>query len=240
MQVVVYPDAIALGEAIAGQLVDLLAAKPTAVLALASGKTPVPIYQSLVARHRQGQVSFARATIFALDEYVGVDAADPRSFATFFREHLFDHIDLPADQAHVPNGLAADLANECRTLDAKILAAGGFDLCLLGIGLNGHLAMNEPGPVLAAPTHVADLAEQTRATLSPDLAHVRQGITLGMAAIMSSRQLVIAATGTAKAPIVARALLPAIDPQVPASFLQLHPEALLALDAQAGREIVVA
>lgn len=233
-----YPDPEALGEAIAGQIASRLAAAPRTVLGLASGKTPIPVYAALARMHRRGEVSFAQATVFALDEYLGVSASHPDSFSAFFQEHLCSRLDLPAERFFIPDGAAGDPVLECRSYDARILAAGGLDFCLLGVGTNGHLAMNEPAPVLASQTHVEELSDDTRALLPPALSHVRFGITMGMGTIFGASELVLIAVGESKAEIVTRALLPVIDPMLPASCLKLHPRATLAVDAEAGAFLV--
>lgn len=238
MEIRIHPDSRSLAVAVAGEIARQLSEKPASVLALASGKTPVPIYQALVEMYRRGEVSFREATVFALDEYLGLGPRDPRSFAAFFERELFTRVDLHRERAFVPDGRAADPAHECRTYEARILASGGIDLCLLGIGKNGHLAFNEPGPVLTAQAHLAEIAEDTRRSMSPDLQEIRHGITMGMATILNSRRVILVATGEEKADIVTRALLPVIDPWVPASFLQLHPNAALALDAGAARDFI--
>ncbi len=233
-----FPDPETLGEAIAQRIVDRLRARPASVLALASGKTPVPVYDALVRRYRAGEVSFAQATVFALDEYLGVAPDDPLSFAGFFRQHLFSRVDLAPERCFVPDGSAGDPDLECRSYEARILAAGGIDLSVLGIGPNGHIAMNEPGPVLFPATHVEELSRQTRELLPAALSHVRAGLTMGMATLLNAAEVMLLATGAAKAEIVSRAVLPVLDPMVPASFVKLHPRALLAVDAAAGSSLV--
>ncbi len=238
MDIWIHPDAATLARAVAAEIGAQLEAKPCAVLALASGRTPVPVYEELAQRQQKREITFKDATVFALDEYLGLNAADPGSFGAFFEEHLFGRVDLPRSQAHVPDGRAGDPAHECRAYEARILAAGGIDLCLLGVGKNGHLAFNEPGPVLTAQAHVAEIADETRRGMPEALRDVRYGLTMGMATILNARRVILMATGPDKADIVTRALVPIIDPWVPASLLQLHPDAVMALDAAAARDLV--
>ncbi|MBM3270772.1 MAG: glucosamine-6-phosphate deaminase [Candidatus Sericytochromatia bacterium] len=237
MDIWIHPDAASLARSVAREIAAQLA-KPSSVLALASGRTPVPVYDELVAMHDRREITFRGATVFALDEYLGRNGADVGSFGAFFADHLFGRVDLPRERAHVPDGRAADPARECRAYEARILAAGGIDLCLLGLGRNGHVAFNEPGPILAAQAHVAEIADQTREGFPPELADVRHGLTMGMATILNARRVILVATGPDKADIVTRALVPVVDPWVPASLLQLHPNAVFALDGAAARDLV--
>ncbi|MBM3274720.1 MAG: 6-phosphogluconolactonase, partial [Candidatus Sericytochromatia bacterium] len=147
MDIWIYPDANALADAVADLIAAQLLSRPASVFALASGKTPLAVYDELAVRVREGRTSFHAATVFALDEYLGLGAGDRHSFASYFDTQVFGPINLPATQGFVPDGRAADPAKECRAYEARILAAGGVDFCVLGVGQNGHLAFNEPGPV---------------------------------------------------------------------------------------------
>ena len=238
MEIWIHPEAQALARAVAGAIASQLASKPASVLALASGRTPVPVYEALVEMYRRGEVSFREATVFALDEYVGLGSRDPRSFGAFFERELFTRVDLHRERAFVPDGRSPEPPHECSQYEARILAAGGIDLCLLGIGKNGHLGFNEPGPVLTAQAHVAEIADETRRAMPSELGQVTHGITMGMGTMLNAQRVILMATGADKADIVTRALLPIIDPWVPASFLQLHPHAVFALDSEAARDFV--
>ena len=238
MDISIHPDTRALGQAVAEAIGALLRRKPDAVLALASGRTPVPVYDALVALHARGEAPFDQARVFALDEYMGIGPDHPDSFAAFFRKHLFTRVALSAANAWVPDGLSADPVHECRAYEARILAAGGIDLCLLGIGTNGHLGFNEPGSILSAQAHVAEISDDTRRKMPKALEAVHYGLTMGMASIMNAREILLLATGEDKAEIVTRSLLPLIDTMVPASLLQLHPNASFAMDGKAARNFV--
>lgn len=238
MDISIYPDTQSLGQEVAGTIAALLRRKPDAVLALASGRTPEPVYEALVALHAQGKAPFDKARVFALDEYMGVGPDHPDSFAAYFRKQLFTRVDLSPFNCWVPDGASADPVRECRAYEARILAAGGIDLCLLGIGTNGHLAFNEPGPILSAQAHVAEISDDTRRKMPRSLDAIRYGLTMGMASLMNAREILLIATGEAKAEIVTRSLLPLIDTMVPASLLQLHPNARFAMDGQAARNFI--
>lgn len=226
IQLHLLPDAEAVAKTVSNRLAAFLRERPAAVLALPSGNTPVEAYARLA--HEPGL--FEQATVFALDEFVGLGPGDPRSFAAFFRTHLFGPCGLPADRAHVLNGLAPDLEAEARRYEQAIDRAGGLDLTLLGLGANGHIAFNEPAATLGARTHVVSLAP-------PSSAIAPRGITMGVGTLLSAPTVWLIATGAAKADAVRRMLAGQVDPACPASLLQLHPDAHVFLDTAAASEI---
>lgn len=225
------------GELIARQL----RSKPDSILGLATGSTPLPFYREWITLVQKGKLSFASARSFNLDEYAGLPRTHSQSYWTFMQENLLKHIDLPAAAAEIPNGEAADLQAECVNYDRKLESAGGIDWQLLGIGHNGHIGFNEPGPSLTAGTHVVELAEETRRANSrffesPD-AVPRQAITVGMGTILKAREIVLVAQGEGKADIVARALTGPVMTELPASFLQLHAKVTVVLDEAAASKL---
>ena len=205
------------------------------VLGLATGETPIPLYQELVAFHRQG-LSFRHVTTVNLDEYVGLSPDHPQSYYRFMADHFWNRVDIPADKTHIPHGLAPDLEQECRRYD-QVLAAHPIDLQVLGIGRNGHIGFNEPG-VLNATTHVVALTADTLAANARffDKADTvpTHAITMGMETILQSREIVLMAFGRDKADAVGRALGDTISSRVPASFLQRHPNVTFVLDHDAA------
>jgi len=240
VNVVVLPTPEAVCRHGADIVAELVTAKPHAVLALPAGNTPRLVYAELARRHREQGLSFARATAFSLDDYVGIGADHPALFRRFMEEELYRHVDLPRERAHAPDGEAADLHAACDSYERAIAAAGGLDLCLLGIGGNGHIAFNEPGAPLDSPTHVVALADDTRRALVASFGggHVpAQAITIGIATILAARRCVLLAYGDAKAGVIARALQGPAVPGVPASALQLHPDAAVVLDAAAASQL---
>jgi glucosamine-6-phosphate deaminase len=221
----------------------LLGARPAAVLALPVGATPRPVYAELRARHRAGALSFARATAFSLDEYVGVGRDDPRSFHHTLRDQLYDHVDFAAARMHAPDGVAADLDAAAAGYEQAIADAGGLDLALLGIGGNGHIAFNEPGSPFSSRTRVVALAPETRAGAAGfggAEAAPTHALTIGVGTILAARRCVLLAHGAGKAAIVARALEGPIGPDVPASALRLHGDATVILDAAAASRLTQA
>jgi glucosamine-6-phosphate deaminase len=216
---------------------ELLAAAPGVVLALPAGNTPRPVYAALVRRHRDDGLSFARATAFTLDEYAGVAADHQASFRRYMFEELYRHVDLPRAGAHAPEATAADLHAECARYEGAIAAAGGIDLCLLGIGGNGHIAFNEPGSSFESRTRVVALADDSRAAVAGAFggeAVPTRALTMGIATILAARRCVLLAYGAGKADVIARAIQDPPTPALPASALQLHPDATIILDAAAA------
>lgn len=226
-----------LNRAGAGLIASLLQAKPKAALGLATGSTPIGIYEELVKLHRSGSVSFAKARSYNLDEYVGLSGSHPASYRCFMNTHLFDLVDIDPANTHVPNGLAVDLEQECAYYDAMIEDAG-IDLQLLGLGHNGHIGFNEPDDSLIAGTHAATLQHQTReanARFFDSIYDVpKQAITMGVAPIMKARQVMLVVRGESKAEIARQALTGPITTKCPASLLQLHPNLVVLMDEAAG------
>ncbi len=220
------------------QYAALLKEKPNAVLGFATGSTPLPLYRELVAANHRGELSFRAATTFNLDEYVGLDESNPQSYRAFMNENLFSQIDIPLEQTHVPNGKTAS-TEEAEAYDAKIMAAGGIDLQLLGIGHNGHIGFNEPGTPFASRTHRVRLSESTRNANARFFSSIdevpREAVSMGIQTVMNARAILLFAQGASKAKIIEAALKGPVTEAVPASVLQLHPNVTLYLDEEAAK-----
>ncbi len=201
--------------------------KPQSVLGLATGSTPVGTYKELVRFHRDEELDFSNVLSFNLDEYFGLSPEHAQSYRYFMRQNLFDHINIPLENTHVPDGLTQDVARTCAEYDGMVASLGGTDIQLLGIGDNGHIAFNEPHTFFFAQTHLVDLNEETikaNARFFESEAEVpRQAITMGMRSIFSAKLILLLASGPNKASAIARMIKGPIDPQLPASILQLHP-----------------
>ncbi|MCW3475004.1 glucosamine-6-phosphate deaminase [Limobrevibacterium gyesilva] len=227
-------DAAAVAERVSDIILARVRAQPRLTLGLATGRTMVPIYQRLVAAYRAGTVSFRGCTTFNLDEYCGLAAHDPASFHTYMRASFFDHVDLRADHAHVPDGMAADADGESLRYERLIAAAGGIDLQVLGIGINGHIGFNEPGSPLRSRTCRVTLAPETRAANSFSFGEGRavpsHAITMGIATILDAREIVLVATGRDKKRAVEAALNGPVSEDCPASALRRHHHACLVCD----------
>ncbi|MBB6732426.1 glucosamine-6-phosphate deaminase [Cohnella zeiphila] len=239
MNVLTFDSNEKLNETGANIIVGLVQTNPRAVLGLATGGTPVGVYEQVVNDFKQGLVSFKQATSFNLDEYVGLDAGHPESYRSYMKHHLFDHIDLPAERAYIPNGNASNLEEECARYDERIAAAGQIDLQLLGLGHNGHIGFNEPAHALIRGTHVVDLAQETlqaNARFFNNIDEVpKQALTMGVGTILKAKMILLIVRGADKAEIVHRALTGPITTDVPASLLQTHPHLVVLLDREAGR-----
>ena len=214
------------------------------VLGLATGNTPLLFYQELVRLHREAGLSFANVVSFNLDEYLGLDRQHPQSYWTFMHRNLFDHVDLPAQNIHLPSGTLpeAAIAAHCAAYETCIRDAGGLDFQLLGIGSNGHIGFNEPGSPKDSRTRRMCLDEITRLDAAPALGGLAQvpthAITMGCATILEARRIVLLASGAHKAAIVRAALTGPITAQVSASFLQQHPNTAFYLDQSAASALV--
>ena len=211
--------------------------KPNCVLGLATGGTPVGLYQQLVEWYKKGDLSFAETRSVNLDEYLGLSPHHEQSYRYFMQDNLFDHIDIHPENTHVLNGLAKDPDAECAAYNKLIAELGGIDLQLLGMGHNGHIAFNEPGDDFGLETHVVDLTESTIEANKRFFADVndvpRQAYTMGIKTIMSAKTILLLVSGADKAQILHDCLCGPIVPQVPASILQLHGDVIVIADEAA-------
>ena len=242
MEVIVVPSADAACLRAARIVARLLRAKPEAALALPTGTTPRAIYAELVRQHREEGLSFARATAFNLDEYVGIRPDHPGSFRRAMHEALYQYVDLPPDRAHAPDGQAADLAGACAGYEAAIAAAGGLALALLGLGTDGHIAFNEPASSFGSRTRLKTLTDETRAANQSAFGAdpvPHHALTVGIATILSARRCLLVAFGAAKAAAVAKMVEGPLAALVPASALQLHPHATVIVDEAAAEGLAL-
>ena len=213
------------------------------VLGLATGSTPVGVYNELVRMHKEEGLSFQNVVTFNLDEYFGLEPHELQSYVRFMNEHLFDHIDIVKDNVHVPDGTLKieDVDRYCSEYEARIVKAGGIDIQLLGIGRTGHIGFNEPGSSLTSKTRLITLDRVTRIDAASDffgIEHVpRCAITMGVGTIMDAKRAFLLAFGEHKAPIIARTIEGDISPQIPATFLQEHQGVEVLVDEPASNEL---
>lgn len=236
----VLDDAAQAAAYVGQEVVRTLAQAPATVIGLATGATMRPVHAWLVAAHRRGDVSFAAATSFNLDEYVGLEPQHPCSFAATMRTALFDHADFAPGHIHLLDGGAPDLAAEAERYEAAMGRAGWIGLQLLGIGRNGHIGFNEPGSALESVTRVVSLSPETRAANRAAFGAEtvpERALTVGIGTILRASRILLLATGPEKADAVSAAWAGPIRPQCPASALHLHPAACFVCDRQAASAI---
>ena len=245
--VTVYDQPGDASRAVAREIADLVTERAKAgkrtVLGLATGSTPVGVYDELIRLHREEGVSFRSVVTFNLDEYWPMQPDALQSYRRFMREHLFDHLDIPAEQIHIPDGTLPRqrVSEACSRYEAMIREAGGIDLQLLGIGRTGHIGFNEPGSAVESRTRLITLDGVTRADAASDFFGEwnvpRQAITMGVGSIMDARRVVLLAFGEHKAPIVRKAVEEPPCSHVSASALQQHADARFVLDRAAAARL---
>ncbi len=235
MRITVLPDREALDRAAADVIWEAARAKPHLLICLASGETPTGMYALLTAAPER----LASARYIQLDEWAGVGPDDPASCAAYLQSTMLDPLAVPPERRIDFRGDAPDAAAECRRVAAALEAAGPIDLCILGLGLNGHLALNEPAESFDPFCHVATLAEQSRThpMLAETAAPVRQGLTLGLGDILRSHRILLMVSGAAKRMPLARLAARRVTPALPASFLWLHGDAACLCDRDAAADI---
>ncbi|PYI57101.1 glucosamine-6-phosphate deaminase [Paenibacillus flagellatus] len=230
-----------LNEAGAGIITGLVQTNPRAVLGLATGGTPVGIYEEIVKTYRKGMVSFKSVTTFNLDEYVGIPEDHPESYHAYMNKHLFDHVDVSRERTHIPNGNAPELEQECARYNQLLDDAKQIDLQLLGLGHNGHIGFNEPDHALVSGTHIVELKDETRQANARFFNSIDEvpthALTMGVGTILKAKMILLVVRGADKAEIVHRALKGPITTECPASLLQTHPHVVVLLDTESGRLI---
>ena len=225
-----------LSKLIADEFISLIKEKPNAVLGLATGTSPIKIYQNLVKAYQDGVISFRDIKTFNLDEYIGLEGTHPQSYRYFMNDNLFNHVDINKENTHVLLGVG-DYVAYANNYDNLIEQAGGIDLQILGIGSDGHIAFNEPGTPFTSLTHIAELTESTikdNSRLFNDISEVpTKSMTMGLASIMRAKKIVLIATGKNKAQAIYNLLKGEITEEVPCSILQNHNDVTIYVDEDA-------
>ena len=243
MEVIVKPTYEDMSRAAAQEVVTLLNAKPDAVIGMATGSTPLGMYQELVRLHRDEGLDFSQVRTFNLDEYVGLPIDHPQSYHYFMYENLFRHINIPPQNIHIPSGTTGNYRAFCEWYEQQITSCGGIDLQVLGIGSDGHIAFNEPTSSLGSRTRLKTLAEPT----IDDNARFFErredvpiyAITMGVGTILEARRVIILAKGPNKANAIAQAIEGPVTSMITASALQLHPITRVFLDEEAASELTM-
>ena len=241
MEVFIFPDAPGMARAAARQVALVLNEKPNAVLGMATGSTPLGLYQELVRMYQRRELDFSHVTTFNLDEYVGLPVTHPQSYHQFMHEHFFRHVNIPPQNIHIPSGTTTNYRAFCGWYEQRIRDSGGIDVQILGIGSDGHIAFNEPGSSLSSRTRLKTLAKSTiddNARFFSNREDVPiYAITMGVGTILEARHVLLLATGRKKAAAVAAAVEGPVTSMVTASALQMHPNSQVLLDEEAASEL---
>jgi glucosamine-6-phosphate deaminase len=242
MEVIILPDPQKAAQLVARIVAKELRARPALVLGLATGRTMERVYACLVEFHRREGLDFARCSTYNLDEYIGLPASHPCSYRTYMDQRLFGQVNIHPERTHLPDGMALDLAEECRRYEAMMAASGGIGLQLLGIGSDGHIGFNEPLSALLSRTREKALTPATLKQNAPmfggdPVAVPKRAITMGVGTILDSSRCLMLVTGPSKAAILAKAVEGPITSMVTASALQLHPKCQVVVDEDAAREL---
>lgn len=240
MEVIILETSEEVAQLAANRIQNQLAKKANSVLGLATGSTPIKMYNELVRRHQEELIDFSKVTTFNLDEYVGVKPDDPGSYAYYMEENLFSKINMKSANAFIPNGAASDIEAECLRFENAIKNKGPIDIQILGIGRDGHIGFNEPISSLASRTRLKTLTEATRKDNSKFFTNgevPHHVITMGVGTILEAREIILMATGAAKAQAIAQTVEGPVAAMVPASALQYHNKVKLIIDQEAASKL---
>ncbi|WP_455662039.1 glucosamine-6-phosphate deaminase [Pradoshia sp.] len=237
MKIIVVEDYQEMSKKAAEILIKKVHENPSAVLGLATGSTPVGLYNELIEDRQKNGTSYKDIRTVNLDEYIGLPKEDKNSYFTFMCEHLFKPLEIPNDHTHIPKGNTTDHLEECDRYEKIIESLGQVDLQILGIGSNGHIGFNEPGSSFTGNTHIIDLKESTRQANARFFESIddvpKQAITMGVGTIMKSREILLLASGKAKAEAIRGTIHGEITEELPASILQTHPNVTIIVDKEA-------
>jgi glucosamine-6-phosphate deaminase len=241
MEVIITKTYEEMSRAAAEAVAAVMNAKPNAVLGMATGSTPLGLYQELVKMHKKGGLDFSQVTTFNLDEYVGLPVTHPQSYHYFMHENFFKHVNMPIQNIHIPSGTTSNYRAFCEWYEKRITECGGIDVQILGIGSDGHIAFNEPTSSLSSRTRLKTLAKSTiddnaRFFKSRDEVPV-YAITMGVGTILEARKILLLANGKKKADAVAAAVEGPITSMITASALQLHPDSTVYSDDDAASKL---
>ncbi len=244
MEIVICKDYDEMSKKAGAEVAAVVRAKPNAVLGLATGTSPIGLYSELIRMHKEEGLDFSGVGSFNLDEYVGLPPEHEQSYRYFMNKHLFDGLNIDKANTHVPSGTATDYAKHCQDYEDAIVAAGGIDVQVLGIGSDGHVGFNEPGDSLCCRTHTVTLTEQTIVD-NARLFEKKEDVplfacTMGVGTVMDARKCVMVVNGAHKAATVARAFEGPVSCMCTASALQMHNDTVVFLDEEAAGELQMA
>ncbi len=237
MRVIVCDNYKEMSEAGAKIIASQLTLKPNSILGLATGSTPVGMYEELIKMNKSGEIDFSGVRTFNLDEYYPISRDNRQSYYYFMKDKLFSHINISEGNTNIPNGETDDPEKECMEYEKKIKAAGGVDIQVLGIGRNGHIGFNEPDAALNSYTHLTALTENTLNAnsrfFSEDEVMPTKALTMGIATILSAKKIILLASGASKSRVVGELLNGKINTSIPATMLKTHPDVVLICDKDA-------
>ncbi|WP_078429096.1 glucosamine-6-phosphate deaminase [Alkalihalobacterium alkalinitrilicum] len=243
MKIIEVKDYQEMSQKAAAYVIEKVQKSPRLNLGLATGGTPVGLYQHLINDHQKNQTSYEGITTFNLDEYIGLSAGDPNSYRYYMNDKLFNYIDINQANTFIPNGDVNDPQKEASAYEKLIENHGGIDLQILGIGSNGHIGFNEPGTSFQSTTHIVDLTETTRkanARFFDSLEAVpKRAITMGIGTIMKSKEILLLISGESKSEAFYKLLHGEVSENFPASVLKQHPAVTIIADQAASIKVNV-
>jgi glucosamine-6-phosphate deaminase len=241
MRIIVVNNYEEMSKKAAAMVASQITLKPNSILGLATGDTPFGMYEELVRMYKEKQLDFSEVKSFNLDEYFGLDKNNNQSYYYFMMKNLFNHVNIKKENTNIPNGMTENTEEECKNYDKRIDEAGGIDIQILGIGVNGHIGFNEPDVNFEAGTHLVSLDEKTIESNSRFFNSIDEvptkALSMGIKTIMNSKKIVLLASGAAKADAIAKAVNGKISPELPASVLQLHRDVTVIIDKDAASKL---
>lgn len=241
MKVIIKENYDELSKETAKIIKEAILTKPNLVLGLATGSTPIGMYQELIQMYEKGTLDFSKITTFNLDEYFDISTDHPQSYHYYMRKNLFDETNINPKNIYIPDGTTKNVKAFCRDYERAIQETGGIDLQILGIGSDGHIGFNEPGTSLNSRTHLTKLAESTIEDNSRFFEKKedvpKSAITMGVQTIFEAKKIILLASGEKKAEAIAKTLEGPITPQITASVLQQHPNVIFILDKKAASKL---
>ncbi|HMO62481.1 MAG TPA: glucosamine-6-phosphate deaminase [Ferruginibacter sp.] len=237
MTTICLPNYYALSDYTAQQIVNTIKEKPNCTICMASGHTPAMTADLLVKKLQREKIDYSTITFLGLDEWAGLDSSNTGSCAYFFQQKIFKPLQLPSQQYHLFNALAADLQQECAKMDALISSNGGIDIMVVGIGMNGHIGFNEPGTPFDTLCHIATLDDTTKTVGQKYFSeHVKlqQGITIGLGHLLQSKKAILMANGQKKAEVIYHTVHGTVSERFPASVMQQHAAGFIITDTAAA------
>lgn len=243
MEVIIQPNSQKLSIIAANIIREAVIRKPNLVLGLATGSTPIGLYELLVQMHKEDGVDFSKVITFNLDEYIGIPKDHPQSYHTFMNKHFFNHVNIPRKNQNIPQNIVENHVSFCQEYEDSIRRCGGIDIQILGIGKDGHIGFNEPGSSFASRTRIATLS---KSTLEANAVHFgddinavpEMAITMGIGTITEAKQCLLLASGSNKKDAIAKTIEGPISAMVPATVLQMHSDVVFLVDEAAASSLI--